>query len=354
METEGSDRSALTPAEADSHHEAGDEEGTMTVRFGIIGAGQAGAHHARGILAHRRASVAWVADPVRERGDALAAQCGARHLTDYRQALGEVQAVSICIPHAFLAEAAVAAAQAGAHILLEKPLALTLKDADRVLEAARAADIRLMIGFVHRFRREAQRTFELIKAGAIGEPRFVTDHSFAGGQASWPAWVQQTGSGGGSLLYSGVHRIDRARWLLGREVVTVAGSTAALLTGSDVDSSFAALLGFEGGPRAGITHHYHTMPVRSMWETVVHGTEGVIRMLTGERLEIIDRRGTSTEAAGPDLHFEGEIAAFLDAIEGKPAAFPSGEDGRAVLAVALAIFQSNASGQIVAPSREKA
>jgi UDP-N-acetylglucosamine 3-dehydrogenase len=317
----------------------------MTVRFGIIGAGQAGAHHARGILADRRGTVAWVADPIRERGEALAARCGARYVADYRRQLGDIQAVSICTPHVFLAETAIAAADAGAHILLEKPMALTLHDAARVLDAARTADIRLMIGFVHRYRHEARRTFELIRAGAIGEPQFVTDHSFSGGQAAWPTWVQQVATGGGSLLYSGVHRIDRARWLLGHEVATVAGSTAALLTSSDVDSSFAAVLRFEDGTRAAITHHYHTMPVRSSWETVVHGTEGMIRMLTGERLEITDLGGTSTEAAGPDRHFEVEIAAFLDAIEGKPRAIPTGEDGRAVLAVALAIFESNATGQ---------
>jgi len=319
----------------------------MTVRFGIIGAGQAGAHHVRGIQATPRASVAWVADPIPERGKALAAECRARYLSDYTQGLGDVQAVSICTPHAFLAETAVAVAKTRAHILLEKPLALTLEDADRVLAAVRAADVRLMIGFVHRYRREAQRTFELIRAGAIGQPRFVTDHSFAGGQAAWPAWVQETASGGGSLLYSGVHRIDRARWLLGREVVAVAGSLASLLIGSEVDSSFASLLAFECGARAAITHHYHRMPVRSKWETVVHGTEGMIRMITGEGLELMGQHGTSTEAAGPDAHFESEITAFLDAIEGQPVAIPNGEDGRAVLAVALAIFQSNETGQLV-------
>jgi predicted dehydrogenase len=323
----------------------------MTVRFGIIGAGQAGAHHVRGILANRRALIAWVADPIRQRREALAAECGARYLTDYGPALGDVEAVSICTPHAFLADTAVAAAQAGAHILLEKPLALTLEDADRVLAAARAAGVRLMIGFVHRYRHEAQRTFELIKAGAIGQPRFVTDHSFAGGQDSWPTWVQQTASGGGSLLYSGVHRIDRARWLLDREVAAVAGSMASLLIGSEVDSSFGASLAFEGGARAAITHHYHTMPVRSRWETVVHGTEGMIRMITGEGIEVVGQHGTSTEVAGPDVHFEREISAFLDAIECRPVAIPTGEDGRAVLAVALAIFQSNVTRQIVELAR---
>jgi predicted dehydrogenase len=64
-------------------------------------------------------------------------------------------------------------------------------------------------------------------------------------------------------------------------------------------------------------------------------------------MELMGQHGTSTEAAGPDMHFEGEIAAFLDAIEDRPVPIPTGEDGRAVLAVALAIAQSNSTGQIV-------
>ena len=317
----------------------------MTVRFGIIGAGQAGAHHARGVLANPRAAVTWVADPLRGPGEALAAQCGARYFADYRQGLGDADAVSICVPHAALAEAAVTCAGAGVHVLLEKPMALTLEDADRVLDATRKAGVRLMVGFVHRYRPEAQRAFELITSGSIGEPKFLTDHSFSGGEASWPAWVQQASAGGGSLLYSGVHRIDRARWLLGREVRTVNGSTAALLPGSDADSSFTAVMGFEGAGRAAMTHHYHAINIRPVWETIVHGTEGMIRMLTGEGLEVIDRRGSRREAAGPDLRFEEEVNAFLDAVEGKAPVLCTLDEGLQTLRVNLAALASCDDGR---------
>jgi predicted dehydrogenase len=70
----------------------------------------------------------------------------------------------------------------------------------------------------------------------------------------------------------------------------------------------------------------------------------MIRMRTGEGLEILDRRGASRESFGPDRRFEGEIEAFLDAVAGRPSDMPSGEDGREVLAIALAIFESQATG----------
>jgi predicted dehydrogenase len=73
----------------------------------------------------------------------------------------------------------------------------------------------------------------------------------------------------------------------------------------------------------------------------------MLRIRTGAGLEIADRTGARHEASGPDRRFDDEIAAFLDAIDGAPAAIPTGEDGRAVLAIALAVMQSSTTGQPV-------
>lgn len=317
----------------------------MPTRIGIIGAGQAGAQHARAVLASERAAVGWIADPDRSRGQALAAECRARYHTDYHEGLADTDAVCICVPHAALADVAVTAALAGVHVLLEKPMATTLEDADRVLEATRRADIRLMVGFVHRFRPEARRAYELIAAGTIGEPSFLSDRSVGGGQSSWPAWVQDSRAGGGLLLYAGVHRIDRARWLLGREVRTATGSTAALLPSSDVESSSAALLTLDGDVRAVLSHHYHAIDVPHTWETDIHGAEGMVRIHTGEGVEIVNQRGSRHEATGPDRRFDAQIAAFLDTLAGQQIAIPSGEDGRAALAIVVAIAESQKTGR---------
>jgi predicted dehydrogenase len=83
------------------------------------------------------------------------------------------------------------------------------------------------------------------------------------------------------------------------------------------------------------------------WETDIHGTEGMIRIRTGHGIDISTRRGTLTEAAGPDRKFEGEIEAFIDRLEGKPAAIPTGDDGRAVLAIALGVLESSRIGQSI-------
>lgn len=317
-------------------------------RYGIIGAGKAGILHAPALVENPRTTLVWIADPDARRGEALAAKCSARYLPDYRDGLAGVDAVSICLPHALLADAAVAAARAGVHVLVEKPMALTLEDADRVISAAKDAGVALMVGFVHRFRPESRRAVEMIASGDIGEPRFVTDRSSAGGLAGWPGWVQDASAGGGLVLYSGVHRIDRARWLLGRDVASVYGSTAALLPGSDADSSYTVALTFAGGARAVLSNHFHAGDVPPRWETEIHGTDGMIRIHTGESVDLITRGGSRHEAAGADRRFDEEIETFLNAIDGTGPASPSGADARDVLGVAIAVAQSQATGRTVA------
>jgi myo-inositol 2-dehydrogenase/D-chiro-inositol 1-dehydrogenase len=316
-------------------------------RFGLIGAGKAGELHAHAIAASPRATFVWVADPDRARGEAMAAQYGVRYLADFRGGLGDVDAASVCAPHHLLAGIAITLAEAGRHMVLEKPMAISLREADLVLAAARAASVTLMVGFVHRYRPDVARAYQLVRDGAIGVPQFVVDRTASGDLESWPGWVRQSKTGGGSLMYSGVHRIDRARWLLGQNVIAVHGSTASLIEDTDVDSSSAALLVCERGGRAALTQHFHVHDVPFTWETDIHGSEGMIRIRTGHGIDVSTRRGTTTEPAGPDRKFEGEVEAFIDTLEGRQTGIPDGNDGRAALAIALGIVESSRIGQSV-------
>lgn len=316
-------------------------------RYGLIGAGKAGELHAHAIAASRRATFVWVADPDRARGEAMAAQYGTRWLADFRQGLGDVDAVSVCTPHHLLAGTAIALADARTHMVLEKPMAISLREADAVLAGARKAKVTLMVGFVHRYRPDVARAHELVRDGAIGAPQFVVDRTANGDLETWPDWVRRSHTGGGLLMYSGVHRIDRARWFLGQNVIAVHGSTASLVENTDVDSSSAALLVCDRGGRAALTQHFHVHDVPFTWETDIHGTEGMIRIRTGHGIDVSTRRGTVTEPAGPDRKFEGEIEAFLDTLEGRQTGIPTGDDGRAALAIALGIVESSKIGQSV-------
>ena len=112
------------------------------VRLGLIGCGWIAAPHVRAIaeLADR-CSLVWAADPDAERADRVAARAGCRALADYHEGLAEVDAVIVATPHHLHAPIVMDAAQAGKHILVEKPLATTLDDADRMLQAVDEAGV---------------------------------------------------------------------------------------------------------------------------------------------------------------------------------------------------------------------
>jgi len=139
------------------------------VQVAIIGCGLMGQVHAG--RAHSAGPGALAVDVNPERALALSAPA-ARISTDYEDALRDpqVQAVTICLPHALHAPVAVEAAHAGKHILCEKPLAATLPEADQMIEAAERAGVTLMVAENVRFEPVFRKMGELLAQGAIGEP----------------------------------------------------------------------------------------------------------------------------------------------------------------------------------------
>lgn len=141
--------------------------------FGLIGAGWIGTFHSE-TLAHRLpgASLVAVADPVDGAAERLSAP---RSYRDPMELIADpsVAAVAICSPAATHADLVVAAAQAGKHVFCEKPMALTLEDADRAIAAAREAGVALQVGFNRRFATDFTDMHARIAAGSIGTPQLL-------------------------------------------------------------------------------------------------------------------------------------------------------------------------------------
>ncbi len=130
------------------------------LRLGLIGCGWIAAAHVRAAaeLADR-CSLLWAADPDVARAEGVAAQAGSgcRALADYREGLAEVDAVIIATPHHLHAPVVLEAARARRHMLLEKPLATTLEDADHMLAAVDEAGVTLMVGYTRHYQPEFRR-----------------------------------------------------------------------------------------------------------------------------------------------------------------------------------------------------
>jgi len=207
------------------------------VRFGVIGCGGAAwVGHLPWIWDHPDATLEAVCDTdsssARQAADRY--QAGAA-LTDYRKLLDrdDIDAVVIATPPASHCEIAVAAAQAGKHIMLEKPMARSVAECDRIAAAARQSGIRLMLGHEKRFSVASQKIRQLVQRGVLGEVFYLVVHWGASvklcpeklipaGYRESYEWRWRDNSTGGGILQDHVpHYVDLWRWWTGAEVESV-------------------------------------------------------------------------------------------------------------------------------------
>ncbi len=319
------------------------------VRIGVIGAGSAGARH---VAAYRKVPgvhITAILEPDARRGAPLAAEAAAQHFTELAEQFWDaVDAVSVCSPHALLAEYALAAITREKHLLLEKPMALTLADADAIIGAAERAGVVLMVGFVHRFRVEIAEAHRQIANGTIGKPTFGVEHMISGGNPT-PGWIwQKSLAGGGVLLYNGIHGLDRLRWLMDSEATEVYARASTAVHDADVEDIVVATISYANGASASFVQHIAPYPLPAGWRSEIYGTQGAMIVAADQTVTVSDYHRQVTMNPDRDDRFLSEMREFIGALQERREPSVTGADGRAALATALALYESVESGNPVA------
>ncbi len=189
------------------------------IGIGIIGAGTiAESNHLPGYQKQPDARIVAIADVNGERAQGIAEKFGAPHsYADYRELLADpdVQAVSVCAPNFQHAPLSIAALQAGKHVIVEKPPALSAAEGRQVAEIARASGKVFMVCQNQRFRPEVMQLRRYVEAGELGEVYYAKTSILRrrGAPGGW--FAQKKLSGGGALIDIGVHCLDWTRWILG-------------------------------------------------------------------------------------------------------------------------------------------
>ena len=313
------------------------------LRVGLVGTGTVALDHLRGYRQNARCKVAAVADVNSERGQTIAHDHGAAFYSDYGVMLKEARldAVSVCLPHQLHYAAGMACAAAGAHVLMEKPIALTLAEADSLLEEFEKRRLLLTVGFAHRFRPEFQEAERLIKSGALGTPANALDRLCTLGGKFPPSWVWDRGlAGGGILIWTGIHTLDRLRWLFASEPERVFAAVSTYAHKADVEDGIAGVIEFANGAMASINENSPPYGKLGEWTTEVFGNDGAIQITTGTGLDYVGIRGRYSQRFLDTRHFEAEIDEFIDAILSVRSPAISGWDGRQALAMTLALYES--------------
>ena len=318
----------------------------MPLRIGLIGCGGIAQSHLKALQSLPEFEVVAAADVDLSRAQQAAADYGIPQALDSYTAMlqGDLDAVSICLPHHLHREATVAALQAGKHVLCEKPMATTLADADAMIAAAEAADRTLMIGQVLRFRPANQRAREIILDDGIGEVRQVIRRRY-GFSKDYPRapWSADPAKAGGWALYGfGSHEADAILYLTDSEATTVyARGEINNPHWGDADE-ISILFGLS---RGGFATELHTLNCPwGAWDCIITGTEGALNIQSAE-LHHNDQHYDLP--LPPDGGMADQFREFGAAIAEGREPVASGRNVRRTMALLEAAKLSMQTGQIV-------
>jgi len=310
-------------------------------RYGIVGCGNIARAHADAISKIPGSKVVGVCDIVADRAESMRERLGCEAYHDLGDMLDrdDMGAVVVCTPHVDHADQCVTAAEAGKHVLCEKPIATTLKDADVMISSCRKASVTLMVGQTHRFYPENVRAWQMIRSGEIGDLIWLSDSILSKPASGWRNVKEK--AGGGVFMDNGVHSVDRLRWWGNGQVRSVSARVGSKGMSSEVEDDGIALLRFSDGTYGSVMLSRSTHGVGECVAKIV-GTEGVLMVETWRGLKLGKEKWEDVTYDSSIGGIEAEHREFQAAIlEGRPPSV-TGEEGRENLRVVLAIYESSA------------
>lgn len=338
------------------------------VGVGIIGSGFVANLHAEAFKSVHNAEVLAVASVMDDQARAFANTHHVPHVfSDFKQMLelDEIELVTIGVPNFLHAEACVAAARAGKHVVCEKPLAVTLEDADRMIEECRTNGVKLMYAEELCFAPKYVRAKTLADEGAIGKLYMVKQsEKHSGPHASW-FWDVDV-SGGGAVLDMGCHAFQFFRWVMGNvPVKNVFASMGTYAHGDKTkgEDNAVVLVTFEDGTLC-VCETSWAKPGGMDDRAELYGTGGVVYadLLMGSSLLTYSESGygyaveKSSSTTGWtftmfeetwNYGFPQEMQHFTDCVMYDQQPQVTGEDGRAVLEMVYAAYASAGLGRTV-------
>lgn len=310
------------------------------LNVGVIGLGAIGQKHCESLVQIRQAKLSAIADVNETVLKKTAEKFGARAFTNYKQMLADsdLDAVVIATPDHLHREASILAAEAGKHILVEKPIATTEEDALEMMKAAEKAGVKLMVGFTLRFIPHYKQARQAVENSSLGQMVSI----FAR-RLNVITQAERIGGRCGVLHFLGIHDFDMLRWMVGSEPVSIysEASTSVPRIYPQENEAFT-IIRFANGV-VGCAHIGWNLPKSHPggrdFKLDIIGNQGCLNMdLAKQGIELYAESGSKFPSTAPGLIEEDR--AFVDCVlDDKPVPV-TGQDGLVALKMVLAALES--------------
>lgn len=306
------------------------------LRVGVIGVGSMGKNHVRLYSELKGVELIGVADVNETIAVSIAQSYGCKPYADYHDLLGEnPDVLSIVVPTTLHKKVALDAIQKGINILVEKPIADTVGNADEVIKAARKKVVKLMVGHVERFNPAIIKLKELIDSGLLGDVVSIS----AKRVGPYNPRIRDVGI----ILDLGTHDIDIMSYLVGERIKGVYASAGSVVH-SHEDHAIITL-NFSSG-NSGVIETNWLTPHKVRGLTVI-GSEGIAEVnYIEETLRIFDKEWVRDAKIENEEPLKLELMHFIDCVQYDNKPLVSGEDGKHALEVALAAVESARTGKV--------
>jgi len=334
------------------------------INFGLIGCGRVAPRHAQSLVQIPETRLVAVADVRPKRAQRFAQEYQADAYIDHHELLArsDIDAVNVCVPSGLHTSVAIDAMQAGKNVLVEKPIALNLADADQMTSVARDTNTSLAVVLQNRYNSPMQQVRQLLDEGRLG-------HLFLGNACvRWyrpqsyyeDGWHGTWSMDGGALMNQSIHHIDALQWFMG-PVKSVYAYTATLAHQMEVEDVGVAVLRFRSGALGTIEGSTLTWPQNLEGSVALFGERGSVKVggTALSRITLWKVHGelereaeilTSQRVDPPTVYGYSHrkvIRDFAHALISGSAPALSGTEARKSLALTLAIYESARTGQEV-------
>jgi UDP-N-acetyl-2-amino-2-deoxyglucuronate dehydrogenase len=344
----------------------------MQLRIGVTGSGFMGRTHVD--AAHKLDSTKPVAGAGGSRAEKLAEDYGLDVETDVRAlaARDDIDAIVITTPHWLHCEEALIAAEAEKHVLVEKPMATSVEDADRMIEAFASRGLTLSVGYHQRFRDSNKKTCELVRSGAIGQVRCIqmsalfditamrSDPGFGG---NWGWWTDPRSLA--HLINSAPHNLDLCRWWLQSDLTAVSARCGTFREENPNENTTMSLISFADGTMS--TYWSSSVLPSPGFEGEefrfrIMGDDGILDLNPYGKLRIgrngvsetvyeqppIGHDDSNSAFAMPRMQaYCDQMQAFVNSSQGTPGGEGTAIDGKAGVAAVLAMLESSRTGTTI-------